>query len=210
MYTVNKDEKVLAAKLQKETKELLRKERLEKAYQDWKNDSSMIEKFNNSKQRIINESTDKSRLVLVEAFFHVPPDDSNALTGGIIDQSNEKTFDLDNFKDLTLYQQEHMATLPFVKIIWSDTNDFPVGKIFSTKDKLAHITHNEEYTNWWERRANMPTLEDKEPQPPRFRMGWDDWNQMKYTIDKFSRYKSLQDEFIFLVPTIVLITESNI
>lgn len=210
MYTVNKDEKLLASKLQKEIKEIQRIERLEQAYKKWSNDDSMTQKYLDSKQTIITESNDKSKLVLVQAFFYVPEDDSNSLIGGIIDESNEKKFDLDSFKDLTLYQQENIDTLPFVKIIWSDFPEYKTGEIYGVKDKLAYIEHNPAYTEWWTRRANQPTLEDKEPQPGRFRMGWDDWTQMKYRINKFAKYVTLDDEFVFLVPTVVLITKSSI
>jgi hypothetical protein len=204
MYTVNKNEKEKAALINAEVQNAERQQVLMNFYQKWKKDTTLIDEFKESKQVIIRKEGDQGGNVLVESCVYIPSETDSDIIG------EENLYGKSVLKDLTASQQKHMTSLPFVKILASTIPDVNVGEIYTVKDKLASIEHNPEYTQWYERRANMPTLEDREPQPARFKMGWDNWEMFSFKINKFSKYKTIPQEFVYLVPALVLITKSEL
>ena len=204
MYEVNKNEKEKAALINAEMQNVERQETLITFYQKWKNDKTLIDEFNESKQVIIRKEGDQGGTVLVECCVYIPAETGLDILG------EENLYGKSLLKDLTASQQKNMTSLPYVKILASTISDVNVGEIYSVKDKLASIEHNTAYTEWYERRASMPTLEDREPQPPRFKMGWDNWEMFSYKINKFSKYRTIPQEFVYLVPALVLITKSEL
>jgi len=206
MYEVNKSEKEKAFIINAEMAAIKQEKTLREFYDKWKVDTTSLDLFIESKQEIFSGIKDKGPLVLVECCIYIPPinDDEPELLG------EQSLFTKDYINNLTLSQQKGLTSLPFVKVIASNSSEFIVGSIYSVKDKLSTIEHNPAYTEWWTRRANQPTLEDREPTPPRFKMGWDQWDGFSYKLNKFVKNKSIVEEFIYLVPEITLITVSNI
>jgi len=168
-------------------------------YKNWKQDTTSADKFSKSGQKFIPGKEPK---VLVEAFVHYPKANKKDI------QSADPLFIQGEVLNMT--QQNNLTTLPFVKIIWSEDPTIKVGTVYSVKDKLAVIAYNPAHRSWHSERAGRPSMVGVVPIPPRFKMGWDAWHQFKYKIDKFSKETTVKDDLIFLVPNVVLITESKI
>jgi len=178
-------------------------------YMDWKEDTSRIELFKNSKQQIVsetiligNQQKDIYKM-LVEAYIYVPPKQEGDLVS-----DNENS-------GLTARQELDMKSLPFIKVLWHRDPNM-IGKIFSVNDTYASVRVNPGYREWNERLQSVapndrPRFMEEVPPPPRYASGWIAMSKYNYKIEKFKETSDLADAHTFLIPENgFILTESNI
>lgn len=181
---------------------------------EWIKDHTLIDLYNNSNCKILPSKQPDVSLVLVEAFIYIPPPESSNTV--ILSEDSylpdmQQNFSFKQFGKLTATQKLGLLTLPFVKIIATQDDaksDIKPGDIYAVKDKLAYIRHNPESEEYYLKLASNPSLKDKiGTPPPRFLMGWNDWDIYRYRIDKFNLEPSIPEEMTFLIPDNFLIAK---